>query len=317
MDCFKGLIALRGICDASAGEVINDLPGISLKMVSNLTDGERASFADVYNDAENYAIAQMKADMLPTLSKYMLPNVLAQNYQSSQLDTPFRDVAASAEYKGVAIEHDGSKYAKFVVNDVQLYSDAAGSYTVKVFDYNDGRELDSFTGDLVAGLNTITINKTYNIQGQNKRIFVAYDGTSIDSKTSDVYDSNIVEVRGAKVAVGTTPIRNNLSFTGDTFGLSVNFNLECSLDLFACQYRDMLKTALKFKIGDALMLYRLASDRVNQYTMVGEEKAQELRELYQANYEKNLNAVLDSISPAAGDVCFPCNNRRNYKYNMP
>jgi len=37
MDCLK-VIGLRGICDAETRLVVNDLPGISLKMVSNLTD---------------------------------------------------------------------------------------------------------------------------------------------------------------------------------------------------------------------------------------------------------------------------------------
>jgi len=64
-------------------------------------------------------------------------------------------------------------------------------------------------------------------------------------------------------------------------------------------------------------MFRLASDRINQYTLVGTEQAKELRELYHAKYEKSLNAVLDSISAKAGDDCFICDNQRTFKYNLP
>jgi len=316
MDCLK-IIGLRGICDAETRLVVNDLPGISLKMVSNLTDDQKASFADVWESVQNNAVNEVMADLLPHLAKYMRPDTLIDNYQTSYIDTPYQDVDASAEWKGVALEHWGSKYARFVINDVQLYADSAGSYNVKIFDYNDGRELDAFTGTLAAGLNTITINKSYDIQGQKKRLFIAYDGTSINSKKTAMLPYSFTNIQGGKVALATTPIRENIDFGSNTFGLSVNFNLECSLELFACQYRELLKQALWYKHGDSLLMFRLASDRINQYTLVGTEQAKELRELYHAKYEKSLNAVLDSISAKAGDDCFICDNQRTFKYNLP
>ena len=316
MDCLK-VIGLRGICDAETRLVVNDLPGISLKMVSNLTDDQKASFADVWESVQNNAVNEVMADLLPHLSKYMRPDALIENYQTSYIDTPYTDVTASAEWKGVTLEHWGSKYTRYVINDVQLYANSAGNYSIKVFDYNDGRELDAFTGTLSQGLNTITINKNYDVQGQKKRLFIAYDGTSVASKKSELNPYSFTNIKGASVSTSTTPTRENLDFSSNTFGLSVNFNLECSLELFACQYRELLKQALWYKHGDSLLMFRLASDRINQYTLVGIEQAKELRELYHSKYEKSLNAVLDSISSKAGDDCFICDQVRTYKYNMP
>ncbi len=317
MECFKNIIGLREICETNTGLIINDLPGISLQMISNLSNEDRTNYKEVFNSIETHAINEMQADLLPELAKVMQPTTLVENYQAARIKTPYNDVAAATKYRGLTLEHLGSKYARFYINDVQLQSNSAGSYTIKIFDYNTGQELDQYTGTLTEGINTIPINKGYNIQGQTKRLFVAYDATAIDSKDTIINPYQFTTINGAEITIGDTPTKENIDFGSNTFGLSVNFNLECSLELFACQYRDMLKFALWYKMGDSFMLERLASDRVNQYTLVNMEQAKELRDLYNTKYAQSFEAVINSISTTAGDECFACEGLNNYQYNLP
>lgn len=63
---------------------------------------------------------------------------------------------------------------------------------------------------------------------------------------------------------------------------------ECDYDTMICENVDVLTVAWKYLLGATLMIFRLNSDRLNKWTTIKREEAKELRDYYQAEYEKAL-----------------------------
>lgn len=62
---------------------------------------------------------------------------------------------------------------------------------------------------------------------------------------------------------------------------------------------------------------RLASERLNFFTLVNEERAVELRDFYKEKYENQLDSVLDNLEPEFDGLCFPCEKKRTFKVSLP
>lgn len=321
--CFDNYIGLRGACEDStpiSGMYINDLAGISLKTIANLSTEKSASFKEVWESIYRRSVNEMQSDIFIMMQEFIKTNILYENAIVGRLCNPPVAEIASNHYKGIAISVNESKNTEIFINDVQLYLDSAEDSEIRIYNYNDGALLDTISFNGIQGLNTIYINKRYTIYGQRKKIFVCYDGNIPSIQSKAVYidtDCGYATICGAKIDIGTQVIEDNLDFDAEGHGLIINFNIVCSVDNFICSIRDLLKMALLYKLGENVMLERLTSDRINQYTMVNMEQAEKLQEEYRTKYRDNVNATLNNIEPHGDTCCFPCNKKRTYKYLIP
>ena len=322
--CFKNYIGIRGTCDDVApisSLFINDLAGISLKMISNLSNEEQQSFQGVWDEIYQRSLNELEGDILVKMQRFFRTNILLENQLTGRYITPHLIEPASNHLKGIYISIRESKNTELFINDIELFLGAAVSGAeIFIYDANDGTLLDTIIFNATAGFNNVPINKKYSIKGQRKRLFVSYNGNIADTiETNPIaIDTKVgfANVQGARIPVGQAVLRDNLEFTGNTHGMVINFNVVCSLDNFICSMRDFFKTALWYKLEENIMLERLTTERINKYTMVNKEKAEELRELYREKYESNLEAVLDNLEPEGDDLCFPCEKKRTYAYNL-
>lgn len=326
MACLDNFIILRGFCDdpaSSSGLAVNDLPGISLKMVASLSNEEQKNFSGVWDEIYTRSTTMLNGDVMVAMQKFSKTNLLVDDEGFGFYKSDFDTEAASSEHKGVSIKIFGSKYLTLFVNKVtlRLENNTASSSNITIFDYNDGRTLDIIAFTPKNGLNEIQINKKYNIRGQRARIFVSYDGAiadAVQSSASSWFDNTrFALLRGAKVLKSSSVVEDNMNFDGETHGMILDLTVNCSIENLVCSNKDMFKIPLWYKLGEQLMQERMISERINKFTMLNSEKAEELMEKFAEMYKEQLDKILDNFEPIGDTLCFSCNKSRTHTYSLP
>ena len=119
------------------------------------------------------------------------------------------------------------------------------------------------------------------------------------------------------VEVATTADILSANVSGANTGLSVTFNLECSVSNFVCQRIDSFKDAFLYKLGVEFCNERIYSDRINRYTLMDREEADRLRIEFNDQYKLLIDAALKDLKIEESDECFECNRAINYKMMLP
>ena len=100
-------------------------------------------------------------------------------------------------------------------------------------------------------------------------------------------------------------------------GVNVKFVLYCSMEKFLCENLPLFKHALWYRIGVDLMKERVVSDRVNRFTVLTPERAQELMTLFNEEYMNALDAAVMNISMREDPICFRCKSTVSAGTNLP
>ena len=324
MNCLDNYIGLKGYCSEvtpESGLYINDLSGIDLKLLANISNPDQPSYKEVWESLYTKSVNQLQSDVLIRSQKFFKTNILLANSITGFYEDPFETETSSNHLKGTTIEVDynTSKYISIFLNHVQLYLSSAVNGNIYIYNLMNGQLLDTiaFTGSI--GNNIININKNYKTYGQETKIFVCYDGNIGNSiKTDNVGLTEIAETRGAKITVGSTVLKDNLTLDGDSYGLIANFNLKCDISEFICTSKDLFKMAFYYLLGANIQFERLTSNRLNKYTLTKtQEEIKDLHDEYKEYYEKQLDVILDNLNPNSDQICFSCNKARSYKYLNP
>ena len=92
----------------------------------------------------------------------------------------------------------------------------------------------------------------------------------------------------------------------------------CSVEDIFCNYVSQLAIPYRFLLGVHVMNERLYSERVNYFTTIGKEEAEELQAFYRLEYEKFLKAAMQRIPNEILAGCFKClGGAISYQSNMP
>lgn len=326
LTCLDNFIGLRGACTSTtpvSGRYVNDLPGVDLRMLSNLSSEEQRDYDGVWQEIYRRSLNELEGDVVVRMQKYFKKSQLLENRQVGYFSSPAVTEGASAEYKGVALDLYGTKYTSIFINEVGLWMGADGAVTIKVFDFRAGQELDSLSFTGTEGMNYFQINKEYFAYGQKAQIFVCYNATTVASQESKVYfpddtqATDYITPRGAKISTASAVTEANLTFTADTYGLSVNYNAQCSINRMICSIKDLLVPALYYKLAEQVSVEREFSQRLNKYTLFNNERAKELREHYGEKYTQTLDATLNDLEMVADGDCIECEKERTYQYSIP
>lgn len=324
-DCLSNYIGLRGYCSDTtpeSGLYVNDLPGISIKMMSNISNDEQKNYSGVWDEIYTRALNELETDVLIRGQKYFKTTEVADNSNTGYYDDPYSTSVSTVEFKGTTIEVDArtSRYLSIYLNSVQLYLPSAVNGSVFIYNLMNGELLDTITFTGTIGINTVEVNKSYITYGQDTKIFVCYNsdlvGNSIDVTSVD--DAKYAITRGAKISTATSVLKDNLTFAGNSYGIIANYNLRCDINEFICSSKDAFKFAFLWKLGEMIMFERMTSDRMNKYTMTKTPlQLQDLKGHYNDKYDEIMSAVMDNLEANADNVCFSCRKKRNYKFNLP
>jgi hypothetical protein len=339
MNCFIDYIGLRGAVSGitpDSGLYVNDLPGINLKSLDAIADSDKVNYQRLWDIIQQRAVKNFGNAIYSILNRrYRIRTLLQSIDLLKQIDAITYDPLA--QWRGFTIELSFKNMQRLVaspfqtthIQELSLYltSVPAGDVPVKIFDLNTGDVLDSFTipaASAVIGWNRIKVEKRYVAY----RIFCAYDATLIEgtnlyipqtvitgcmSCVNWIYGFSFCEayVRGAQTVVKTDP--TILGFTNQSYGLSAKFSVGCTYDGLAANNRALFANALWYLIGAEILVERLSSDRINRYTTIDREQAQENLAYMQEQYKINLEQALEGINLTMGDCCIEQNAQVTYR----
>lgn len=329
MDCLKNYIGING-CNTQtpeSGLYINSLPGISLKSIEALADEDQKNYLGVFNDIDLRASKKIDIEVASVFAKKYKKKSINQTIDLTTYIDRDVNVDASAKYKGFCITaaselgYVKSQYQQIYISTLRIYLKAAGTYILKVFNLDTSEELYTYTGTGSIGWNTVKVSTSFTA----RRLFCCYNATEINSYSLPIKDS-VNEWNttccsyyyGLSCGASLTGIIADLddvsSYTeiyGEAYGISGVWSLQCSFDNIICNNKPIFATAYLYLLGSELMVERLSSDRINRFTTIDLEKAQQNLEYFIQCYTKELEIAIDGIELDINDACIECN--ANYK----
>jgi len=315
IECLSNLIGVRGLPpyeDPDSGYYINDLQGITTQQLEDISDDEdhyevRLAWDDIYVRSSRL----LETDIKTALKKYFKRYSYIENGISGYLQDS-ETLTQSAAYNGIYFNFGyDSKNLVLNVSTFNIYLNSAIDFNIYVYDLNTGQKLDEIRYTGIQGLSTYRINKNYAVH-KHSRIFVCYDSSVVDAlKMTDYKPLNISQ------SGSLTGTFLDANFDGGKTGLSVTYNLECSVSNFVCQRIDSFKDAFLYKLGIELCNERIYSSSINRWTLMDKEDAESLKLDFTAQYQELIAAALKDLKVDEYDMCFECNKAVNYKMMLP
>ena len=331
MNCLTDYIGLRG-CGAAvppSGLYVNDLPGISLKQLVNLTNEEETSYLQLWSMIQQRAQNRFSLDVREAMGKHYRMKSMLQGINLGNQIGEFNTAIAppTRSQWGFTIElietsnyeYVPSPLASVHVQELRFYSEITVSgIPFSIYDMNTGLRLFYKEINLVSGWNSIPVHTTFhnNYAVNSWSIFCAFSYTDY---ADDFYSLDIpfnhtipgccdVRIRGAKAepfsTIGQDAVRD-FEYTSNTYGLSGTFSIVCSWDAVICQNKTLFSRAFWYLTGIELLTETLYSTKLNLFTTVNLQRIEKLREEYQVEYMKSLEQVAGGFDLSC-DCCIDC-----------
>lgn len=219
---------------------------------------------------------------------------------------------------GVRIQFNLPRYAKIHIIAVVVQSEQAYTspeVTFQVYNDNeDGELLAEFNGPIQDGITTIDAD----LEFDQEALFIAYDPSQ-------------AEFRGTqnKFFNSGSPIWNKFECMFPCFGgygsvkqingggLSVIYNVICSVEKFVCENINLFRKAFQWRIGLEYAAERRIGNQLNQFTTMTDERKTELFNFYNTEYQKALENSLKSQNIHEDPYCFQCKSIAGVKTLLP
>lgn len=94
-------------------------------------------------------------------------------------------------------------------------------------------------------------------------------------------------------------------------------NPYCDYEELLCNNNEKLINAWRYLLGNQIMIFRIYSPRINQFTTVDLDQAKELKDYYQVEYEAALKQAVQFIDVSVCDECMECGGNPETVYWIP
>jgi len=82
-----------------------------------------------------------------------------------------------------------------------------------------------------------------------------------------------------------------------------SLNCDCDYEALICENVEVLTQSWKYLLGIWILIFRINSNRLNRYTTVTITQAKELKDYYQAEYEKFLASSVLCMDVSSCELC--------------
>lgn len=323
MACLDSLIGIKG-CTTSVGSspyYIEDI-GITPTEADQYINKEYPSGIDLIEDKIDLA-TRLVSDLI---INHFSPNLIRKSLLESQLLGQYQDnlnlkSGIASTYGGISLTlNNQDSYFKVFVNSISLQINSTGNVNVFVFDLISGTLLDTIVVATVTNvISTTFVNKTYSSPKRKLDLIFVYDTEGISSNTTNLANSGCTSCNGyvhrnyyisaAPISIGEldTKIRSMLTTQSHTFGLSVNYSIQCSFDNWLCEIANLMALPILYKAGMEIMEYAaLYSNRQTSNVNIDAERNKERLNAYSFKYNEALQATVSKIVLPKHDKCFLC-----------
>lgn len=305
MVCQTNLITTDKGTPSKTGLYANGLPGVTLRLLDDLTKDEQEDYLEFWEDIYQRSWDNFVSDMQTLLADKFHIDLKLVSRETSKFTA---DSNQATELAGILLEFDLPRYARIHivsigVKSVGVVASPGADFTI--WDAEDGNLLETVSEELEDGSNEVSINQSF--EPSTDKLFIAFDPTQIElKKTENRYfaSDDLAEDKlscSFPCGYGEGSVRQ---INGG--GLNVTFNIFCSIEKFLCQNINLFKMAFWYRIGVELMMERILTDRLNRFTALTPETAEEKKALYEAQYDKHLKNSVRNLSMREDPICFNC-----------
>lgn len=326
MICLRDYIGLRycGTTTAPAsGVYINDLPGISLRQVTSLTDEETSTFVELWNVVQKRSELRFATDARASFAqKYKI----ATSTYSNQIGSAITGTATASTggFRGFTIEltddeqYIPSPFTVISIQTLQFYASSGDATEVKevaIFDIVTGEKLFTTNVTLASGWNTVQVNTklfgTYNRVPSRVFCGINSTGLSLYDNEPPLYGSTDccgVQIEGASTSLTTNITDADLTTASTMYGMGGVFSVGCAWDALVCNNKEPFTRAYMYLLGVELMTELLYSAKVNSYTTIDRAKMATLRDEFMAEYKSALDQTVAGFDIGC-DCCVECSGQ--------
>jgi hypothetical protein len=332
MNCLENYIGLRS-CTAGtplSNLWINDLPGMSTELLDKIATTDQITYAGVWESIQRSAYEDFKFDIQNALylsAEAQLDQVLfqtsknfVQNWQ--QIDP----LPAAAEYRGVFVSIEGSKYLGLRVKQLYIYN--AGAVAVqdvdlKIYQTQDAKLLWNDSVVLLPGMNYVPVNEVFYSDFDKVNIALMVDCTELDTLQGSFIDYgwNQMDIEcatrftylwrnGWSIFPITAPLEYGLgvdwSQDNSQSGIYWDAELLCSLDAFICGQREFLKMAYAYKLAYQVLWNKMLTQRGNYFAQSNKDITERNMATMDEKYKAMLATWARQLNLAAEGLCFNC-----------
>lgn len=315
MVCLIDTIGLAGCGTNSpvSGLLVNSLPGIDRESIEKIADSDQKTGVNAWADVQSRASARFAVDVRALFNKRFSLKTISASFDLGNLIDTTSTTAAAVQYRGIAFDldyglddwHKNSALQSHYIQSLKFYAGGAyGATTIKVYDIDTGNQIDSLTATLVSGWNTVQVNKYYS----ERRIFIGIDSTAITSVELEIKstcEDCSVNIQGASIGIGADI--STLTKGTNSFGMSAVYGVHCKIDPIICNNLSAFYQPWWYCLGSELQTETLFSPRTNHKTL-DREKAKELKDFFDVQYEQALRLSVDGINLDVNDYCLVCND---------
>ncbi len=336
LDCLNNLIGIDGSCNdntPTSGLNITDLTGISLKSADAAIGETFVSGKELIQKKIQLA----KNAVLNRLRSHLAANVEALSNVENDTIGHYQDnlsvaVADAGFYRGIRLRVDRYPNLEFYVNSISLQLGASITTNILVFDMITGLQV-GISIPITTVANDITevqVNRSYVTNKQKLHLLFVIDSGVANSFDTNIHrsyrrscihchadwSSQFAWFQGARIAIADPKIESNITGTDGTFGMSMNYSLNCSLDSFICNMGNQLAWPILYKAGSELMKELVHSKRLNSIINIYSNSNAELEEDFNTEFEASIKEIMENTVPP-NDFCFSCKPRTSWKVVIP
>jgi len=323
-NCFSEIIGYKGNCATvtpSSGLYIEDI-GITSKECDYYINSEYRNGEALIADKIDFAATLVRK----TIANHFASYINTKSLISSQTLGHYQDSlqlknGATSTLGGISLTlHNSNSYFDIYVNSISLQLSTTQTTNVLVYNLITGELLDTIAISCVANkISTSYVNKTYSSNKRKLDLIFVYDTEGLSSNTCQLaydgcgtctgytYSNNYLNVQPVYMTESDAKIRSSLTSASHTYGLSLNYSIQCSLENWLCDLSNIMALPILYKTGIEIMNYALYySDRQNSDTNIDWERNKERLAMYQQSYSEALDASVKKINMPKYDVCFKC-----------
>lgn len=306
-NCFDNYITINDSTPSRSGLYATDLPGID----TELLDGIARSITEDHDDIWVTLYKRAHRNLVSDVSKNIQDKFYMDLKLLSKETSSFKDTAnGNSSLAGITLEFNLPKYAKLHVLSIGVYSEAAyaSADVLKIYDTDENGELlATITTAITIGRNTINVDTDF----EADKIFISYNPA--------IYTFRETENKS---------FANNYTYFDDVIcdfcfydpqytgqvtqinggGLNIKFNVYCSIEKLVCENLNLFKAAFLYKIGQEITIERRLGERLNKFTVMIQERWDELNNFYTAQYQQDLMDAIRSQNIQEDTLCFFCKN---------
>lgn len=301
-----GIRGIEGCGNSLSGLNINDLYGINLKMGAAVAPQEYEGGVQLFREKIKFATKLVKSEFKKTIASKFRFDSQIEDANSCEYTKGIFFWPLTPVKRGLVIRRVDTRLAKIHIRRLFVRTKNGGNTILFI---NDGNTEYTYEISLIAGLNTLNLDQTF----ENDEIFITIDNTSFEM-SQGICDEPCATCSGHRKSYHMRVYGwDGANANEYVYGINVEGSLICDEDELFCNVLDQMYFPILYQSAVQVLGEKLNGPRLNNFTLFNAERAQELFDLYTKKYNSEMKSCtksLDHYLKNISDLCLTCKGNR-------